>query len=192
MAIAISPIHTDENFPNGLTLDDKIEVFIARVAGWQLGVALEMIEKDVSHRGFAVLNIIFSYFEMLAKYRHGYVGRGKSVEHFKLGVRLVFPAIEPEYEELLNRLYARVRSGLYHTGMIQPGIMLTGNVQGSIGYNYLTHAIIINPDQLAHDLRIHFEHVATALKDPTKTALRENFEKRFDYDSTDPTDGHSG
>jgi hypothetical protein len=46
----ISPKHKYEDFKHGWTLNDKIEVFIARVEGWQLGVAKEMIDKGISNR----------------------------------------------------------------------------------------------------------------------------------------------
>jgi uncharacterized protein YeaO (DUF488 family) len=43
MPYVISPKHNLEDFPVGLTLEDKIEVFIARVQGWLLGPAKEIV-----------------------------------------------------------------------------------------------------------------------------------------------------
>lgn len=60
MAFSISPKHDVKDFPSGLTLDDKIEVFIARVEGWLIGPAVEMISKGITHRAFALLSIVTS------------------------------------------------------------------------------------------------------------------------------------
>jgi len=183
MPFAISPRHTSDDFQGTLTLDNKVEVFIARVEGWQLGVAKEMIQKQVPYRAFALLHMLTSYFEMIAKYHAGFVGQRRSREHFKKGVRLVFPAIEPEAEAFLNSLYDSVRNGLYHTGMTGSNVILADNLPGSVGYNSQHNMIMVSPDQLAEDLWIHFAAFAAALRDPANAELRSNCERRFDSDN---------
>ena len=64
LSFAISPDHKAEDFEGELTLDQKIEIFISRVKGWQIKPALDMKESKIKHRGFAQLLIITSYFEM--------------------------------------------------------------------------------------------------------------------------------
>ena len=186
MSFAISPKHNVEDFPSGLTLDDKIEVFIARVEGWLIGPALEMISKGVSHRAFALLSIVTSYFEMIGRYTEGYLGRDRAGHYFKHGLKLVFRDMTlPDGEDLLDALCDRVRNGLYHVGMTKPRVLLVdaNSVPGSIGYNPTQDLIVIAPDTLVDDLRIHFLAVANDLRDKTRAKLRANFEARFDYDN---------
>jgi hypothetical protein len=104
MPFAISPIHIADDFKGALSLDEKIEVFIARVNGWQIQLALEMSERDIPHRGFAQLLIISSYFEMIGKYRDGFVGNYNSFQYFKEGLLFTFPEISPDDNKLLEVL----------------------------------------------------------------------------------------
>jgi hypothetical protein len=186
MPLSISPKHNIEDFPSGLTLDDKIEVFIARVEGWLIGPAIEMISKGVTHRAFALLSIVTSYFEMIGRYTDGYLGRDKAGYYFKHGLKLVFRDMAlPDSEDLLNGLCDRVRNGLYHVGMTKARVLLVDakTVPGSIGYNAAEDLIAVAPDTLVNDLKIHFTAVAKELRDKKNTALRANFEARFDYDN---------
>ena len=187
MPIAISPKHNLEDFPGGLALDDKIEVFVARVEGWLIGPAMEMIKRGIGYRAFALLAMVTSYFEMIAKYAEGFVGEGKSRLHFKKGLRLVFPNMSlPEDNKLLNALYDRVRNGIYHVGMTKPKVLLVdaNTVPGSIGYNAGRDQILIAPDTLVDDLRIHFEFFAGELRNTGNARLRARFEARFNADNS--------
>jgi hypothetical protein len=186
MSFAISPTHNLEDFPSGLTLDDKIEVFIARVDGWLLGPAREMIAMGVGYRGFALLAMVTSYFEMIAKYRDGFTKARKSGYYFKQGLQLVFPEMSlPDAEDLLLALYDKVRNGLYHVGMTKPGVILVDPdfCPGSIAYKEEQGTIAIAPDTLVDDLSIHFKDFANELRNPANQELRSNFEKRFDRDN---------
>ena len=58
MPTSISPKHSAEEFLEHWDLDDKIEVFLARVEGWQLEVIGEMEEKDVSNREVAIITYL--------------------------------------------------------------------------------------------------------------------------------------
>ena len=181
---AISPKHTTLDFPNGWTLEDKIDVFAARIEGWQIGIAKEIIQKDIDHRGFALLHIVFSYFEMLGKYLDGYIGR-ESKKYFRKGVKATFPEIGTEEEIFLDLLYSSVRSGLYHVGMTKINVVLIDNISGSIGFNAESKLLAISPDRLVEDLDIRFHQYLGELRNPTNVKLRENFERRFDYDNSE-------
>lgn len=184
MPFVISPIHTDQDFEGQLTLEDKIEVFIARVKGWQIQPALAMIEKQIPHRGFAQLLIVVSFFEMIGKYRAGYKGGGNSGKYFKEGLLYIFPEI-PEYDiHLLKSFYKGVRNGLYHVGMTMPNVVLYDNIPGSFGFQEETGAILISPDQFVHDIAIRFESFANELRDKHNEELRTNFGQRFDDDNS--------
>ena len=107
----ISWKHDDATFHGALTFDQKIEVFYERIWGWQLHVAEICLNGGRSHDGrdtaeaiphsaFAAMQIMLSYFEMIAKYEDGFVPKtpkqGESPKYFKRGVQSVFPALESQ------------------------------------------------------------------------------------------------
>jgi len=186
MSFAISPIHNLEDFPQGLTLDDKIEVFIARVDGWLFGPAKDMISIGIGYRGVALLVMVISYFEMIAKYEDGFIGERMSGHYFKRELKLVFPEMTiPDDEEPISAFYWRIRNGMYHMGMTKPKIILVDPDfgPGSIGYEEITGMIAVAPDTLVEDLAIHFTHFAELLINQDNNTLRANFERRFDIDN---------
>lgn len=185
LVFAISPHYTTLDFPNGLTLENKIDVFVDRISGWQIGIAKEIIQHEIQHSGFALLHIVLSYFEMIGKYSSGYIGNGASRTNFKKGMRLTFPEIGAEEEAFLNTLYASVRSGLYHIGMTKINVALRCDIPGSIGFNPEKNLLVICPERLIEDLDIRFRDFAAKLRDPQNEELRRNFDLRFDYDNTE-------
>jgi len=184
MPLAISPRHDLEDFPNGLSHDDKVEVFIARVEGWLLGPAAEMVAKGVSHRGFALLMILSSYFEMIAKYKDGFVGEGKSAHYFKQGLLSAFPDLTlPDDAAFVDQFYSRIRNGLYHAGMTRAGVLLSDDIPGVIAYQPATGLIGVSPDRLAQALRAHFATYENDLRLGLNSDVRGKFERRFDSDN---------
>ena len=183
MTYHISPRYTVDDFSKHWTLEDKIGVFIDRIEGWYLGVANEIIKRDIPGRDLALLHLVASFFEMISKYNSGFLGEGKSKEHFRKGVRLVFPEIEPEVEGFIDALYKGVRNGLYHIGRPGPNVIIDKNLPGSVGYNAQDNMIMVSPDQLVGDISIRFTAYAQALRNPKNIELRSNFEKRFDSDN---------
>ena len=182
---AISPKYTTLDFPDGMTLENKIDVFEDRIEGWQIGIAKKIIQHEIQHSGFALLHIVFSYFEMLGKYLSGYIGEYESKANFHRGVKATFPEIGPEEEEFLNTLYKSVRNGLYHLGMTKINVMLRCDIPGSIGFNPERKILVICPDRLVEDLDIRFRDYIAELRDPQKIKLRKNFEARFDFDNSE-------
>ena len=179
----LSPRHTVEQFSAGWTTDDKIDVFIARVEGWQLGVARQMIEKDLKGRDLAVLHILSSYFEMIGKHISGYLGNDRSRRYFSVGLRDVFRDIDPQEVEFMNSLYKNLRCGLYHLGRPGPNVILNDAASGAIGYNAENDFLMISPTTLLEAVENHFRSLAEALRDPASSALRGNVERRFDHDN---------
>ncbi|MEX1247479.1 MAG: hypothetical protein WEA61_03265 [Anaerolineales bacterium] len=180
MNYAISPIHSFRDFGNSITLDQKIEIFCERIRGWQIGPALEMTKLNMFGRGFAQLNLVMSYFEMIAKYSHGFVGRGKSAYHFKIGLCLTFPQIQPEETRLMDSFYKTIRSGLFHDGMANVPVILYDDIPGSFGYSEENDQLVFAPDRFVEDVSIKFDEFISQLRDPAQFELRANFEKRFD------------
>ena len=183
MPTAISPKHTAEEFAEGWALDDKIEVFIARVEGWQLDVVGEMEEKDISNREVAILILLIGFFEMIAKYCDGYLGIGKSQFYFKVGLQQVFPDISSREQGFMKSLYSDVRCGLFHVGRPGSNVIIQNSAPGSIGYNDEHDMVMISPLILYNDISIFFNGFSKALRDTQNIKLRQNFEKRFDHDN---------
>jgi hypothetical protein len=174
----ISPHFRDDHFPVGPSLDDKVAIFADRVRGWQLDIA-DRLQRDVQHSGFAVLSVVVSYFEMIAKYRDGFVGTGKSEHYFTQGVEWVFPAIGP-HGQVLKRLYKAVRCGMYHSGITLHGVGITDEGDAALRSTQDGQNIMINPHQLVPALQDHFSRYVVTLQNALNEAERLNFQKRFD------------
>ena len=184
MRFAISPDHKAEDFEGELTLDQKIEIFISRVKGWQIKPAFDMKESKIKHRGFAQLLIVTSYFEMIGKYRDGYIGEGDSAKYFKEGLVYTFKELSEDEEDVLNAFYKGVRNGLYHVGMTSPNVIIYDDIPKSFGYNEESGAIAISPDRFIQDIAIRFEDFVKELTNKDNEDLRKNFEARFDDDNS--------
>ncbi|MFH2039357.1 MAG: hypothetical protein ABIJ65_07970 [Chloroflexota bacterium] len=186
LVFAISPKYTTLDFPDGLTLDNKIDIFADRIIGWQIGIAKKIIQYEIQHSGYALLQILFSYFEMLGKYRSGYVGNFKSRINFHKGVKATFlEEIGAEEEIFLTTLYKSVRNGLYHLGMTKINVILRCDIPGSISFNSENKTLTICPDHLVNDIDIRFQDYVTELRNSKNIELRNNFESRFDFDNSE-------
>ncbi len=182
----ITPKHRHTDFHDPLTFDDKVTIFYEQTLGWQLDIAEQVID-NINHSGFGALSIAVSYFEMISKYRSGFLGR-QSRHHFKQGVHIVFPILRIAPQEVIDSLldifYDGCRCGLYHRGLTNPQVMLTGELETPIAYNDSIHQLIINPRRLITALEMDLENYIRLLLNPTNVQLRINFEQRFDYDSS--------
>lgn len=183
MSFAISPIHTLEQFDHLPNLNEKIEIFIARVQGWQIQPALDMQSRSIANRGFAQLLIVISFFEMIGKYRAGFIGEKSSGKYFKEGLRWTFPKISEQDTQILDSFYTSIRNGLYHIGITAPNVIIIDAIPGSFGFNEEHRALAISPDRFVDDINIRFRVYAEELRNPANIELREAFEKRFDYDN---------
>jgi hypothetical protein len=194
----ITPNFQDNNFNWPLSLDDKIEIFLDRTKGWQLGIADTIIngESDdqgniisdgIPHSGFATLHVVLSYFEMIAKYQDGFANVGRSRHYFREGVLSVFPHLQNQPQnivrDLLDTLYEGARCGLYHGGMTDPRIVLTGDTNSAMVYEAQNQRLVINPHRLVPALTAHLEAYGNQLRDSTNIQLRNDFERRFDFDT---------
>ncbi len=192
----ISPNHQETDFNSLLSIDDKITIFVDRTLGWQLDIANICIngKKDnygnivieaIPHSGYAVLSIVFSYFEMIGKFINGYDKNGSSQTHFVKGIYLVFPELEnfpkDSVNDFLEALYEGARCGLYHGGLPDSRIVLFGQSNCPIFYHNGCKKIIINPHLLIPKLVEHLKKYESDLRNPENEILRSNFENRFDF-----------
>jgi len=205
----ISPSHQDTDFRYPLSIEDKIVLLEDRILGWKLNIAEQVIngqrdsdgaiiKEPIQHAEFATLDILFSYFEMIGKYEAGYADEYESKSHFKEGAYAVFPVLKmplpppvigvqgvvrPIADEVLDLLYKGVRCGLYHAGVTNSKIVLTGGVEHPLSFDIQNKMLIINPHLLVDAIKTHFAGYITRLQDSTNEELRINFEKRFNYDN---------
>ena len=141
----------------------------------------------IPHSGYAALAIVLSYFEMIAKYRDGYAQRGRSKHYFNEGVRSVFNRLakydNAVVDPVLDALYDGGRCGLYHAGMTDSRIMLTGELDSAMGFDPARGMLIINPHLLVPALLANLGAYIDELRNPANEELRTNFETRFDFEA---------
>ncbi len=170
-----------ERYPDGLDLVDKIAIFSDVVRGWQLDVA-DMVLRHDRHSGFAALSIVLSYFEMIARYRHGKEEyTGDSAQRFTEGVILVFPHLAND-AAILKPLWEAVRNGMYHRATTKRGVVLDGKFKSAIALASDGTTVEINPHLLVDDLQEHFSRYVSELLDPqsSNAEQRTNFATVFD------------
>jgi len=185
---ALSPKYSTldfPHFPNGMTLENKIDVFEDRISGWQIGIAKKMIQGGIQHSDLALLQIVVCYFEMLGMYRSGYIGDHQSSSNFKKGFRATFPEIGEKEEGFLNAFYKKIRNGVYHIGLPKAGVILSCHTPGSVAFIPGTTILAVCASRLVEDIDIKFHQYVTDLRNPEKAELRRNFESRFHYDNSD-------
>lgn len=206
----ISPNYQAKDFPQPYSLDDKITIFADRTMGWKLDIADQLINgkkrndgtnerSPIPDSGYATMDIIFSYFEMIAKFNDGYTQKGQSEKYFKSGVYSVFPILIQHQvpanipgvqgkvisviDYVLDLLYEGVRCGLYHSGFTTGRIVITGGIRDPMALDIQNMILIINPHLLVPKLISHFNSYISLLRDPNNQELRNKFEARFEFDS---------
>jgi hypothetical protein len=185
----ITKDYTSETFGPNPTLDQKIEIFRSRVFGWQIDIAEELErligtvpEKNpLRHAGYALVSILFSYFEMIAQFEGGADSTAQSRSFFERGFRSVF-AYPPECaltSDVIREIYVRVRCGMYHDAWTKHGVFINGSYPFTFRFN--GSLVEMNPHRLVRDIKEHFHWYIRNLRDPANTVLRSNFLARFDH-----------
>jgi hypothetical protein len=141
------------------------------------------------------MQIMLSYFEMIAKYEDGFVPtnpkQGESPKYFKAGVKSVFRSLasdmQSDGDSFLATLYEKVRCGLYHMAQTEAGIVLTGDLQKVMCFDSTSKTLRINPHCLPAVLKRHLEDYRQRLLDSSNADLRRRFERRYNYDNPTPS-----
>jgi len=183
MRYLLSPKHFADEFKTGWTFSDKVDVFEARIQGWQLDVAWELAKRDLQRGQLAIIHLVFAYFEMIGKYIHGYLEDRSSQRYFKAGLQNVFPDIGDHELQFMKSVYWNLRCGLYHLGRPGANVILNDAALGALGYNEEHDMIMISPTKLLGDVQTNFNVYVKGLRDPTNRRLKANFEARFDHDN---------
>ena len=179
--VAISPFHLLSGFSGEPSFDQKIEIFAAQTLGWQLNIA-ERCSEEITDSGFAVLAIVFSYFEMIARFRVGNLGTSNPGKYFRDGALFVFPEIGEHLakKEILDTLYEQVRCVLYHARLTGRGVTISNQYPEALGSSADGMRLDINYQKLVKALKLHFFDYLRQLRDPANVELRHSFEQRFD------------
>ena len=187
---AISRHYKNTTVGKSPTLDDKILVFEDRVLGWHLNItelirhhmeAKEQLGTEWNHAGFVLMQLCFTYFEMIAQYKSGKSSDKASKKMFCEGLEEVFPG--KFSEDTRKEIYSRIRCGMYHNGFIKKGVMIHGDYPESIMEEVVGQGetlIKVNPHKLSPALVTHFRRYIAELKDAANVTLRSNFETVFD------------
>ncbi len=112
-------------------------------------------------------------------------------------MKQVFPSIEcwPENAKttLLDFVYEKVRCGLYHTAMTLSDILISRDFDFPLqlaqveythddGTQETRYQVHINVRLLVDSIESHFSRLESELRDKNNAPIRDNFEKRFDFD----------
>jgi hypothetical protein len=183
----VTPKHNMSEFKLPLSLSQKIDIFFERTDGWQLEIADKIINGVTDQNGnlieysdsaHAVLSIVFSFFETIAKYEDGYVGENAASRYFKKGLVFIFPQIN-SHPKLLKIIYHDVRCGLYHSGCTNPRVFIVSDINAAMGFTK-QGKLLINPQILILKLREYLKSYVEKLRNTSNIKLRVNFAKRFD------------
>ena len=165
----------DLNFEN-----HKLRLFQEQIEGWVIKVAKEIKDKEIGHADFAVLAILLSYFENIAKFKVGFNKVGMSGDYFRKGLKMVFPKLKKGQKNKIHDLfYSQTRSGLYHVGLTGPKVELDCSINAP--FVFKNKRLIICPEKMIPEIQKHFDKYCQDLRDPKNRTLRVNFEKRLKF-----------
>jgi len=174
--------HSHPGGPQTFTDDEWIEAFYNKYSFWVLRVAEELLRSD-QNSGFAVLLIIFPYFEMIARHREG--GEISPFRAgFERGMYHVFS--ESEIGETANIrggvikwLWNNMRNELAHVAFTGRGIAISGGYDKPMVWDLdkkgIVTAVGINPHIWIERIRQDFETYVGTLRDVSKTETRRKF-----------------
>lgn len=183
MRYLLSPKHFADEFEGGWKFSDKVDVFEARIQGWQLDVAWDLLNQDVQRNQLAIINLLLTYFEMIGKHIRGFLGDRDSQRYFRVGLLNVFPDIGDHEIKFMESVYKNLRCGLYHLGRPAANVILNNAAPGALGYNEEQDMIMISPSKLLDEVQTNFKAYVKGLRNASNPRLRANFEARFDHDN---------
>ncbi len=188
---ATSRSHRVGEFGQNPTIQQKVEIFSDRVLGWQIDVAEEMSRqffeavaasdagRPMRHCGYAVVSVIFSYFETIAQYLQGESSERHSADFFEYGFRSVYPDSRFAYHEV-RTVYSHIRCGMYHSGLTCAGVNIYEGHDETFQFDS-EGWLLLNPFTLVQDVKQHFQAYVARLRNESGTELRQRFETVFDW-----------
>jgi len=183
LELCISPTHALRYLYDDDRLSRRLDVFEARTKGWFFDHAETLNNGSNPHVGFAVLKLVFSYFEMITKYLEGEIQRRGAEIRFKKGIRSVFPELESQNSValILDYLWTYARNGLFHSGMTEGKIFIRDSE------SLPAEAIEFEEDKVYIDRRLflsrilsHFDSYISDLRLTGDLNLIENFNRTWE------------
>ncbi len=191
----ISPNHRVEDFSQPYSIDDLITIYEDRVRGWFLDIADKLTENVAAD--FATLMIVTAFFEGHAIYLEGKDSKDRSREAFKVGFKEVmrsqWTGSEKDLDATADMLWAQVRIGLFHTGMVYSQVGLFRGTEteehppvkiypGSELMPGLKEPdyLVLNALKLLKIVQEYFGKYIACLRDPNNSQERENFRKGWE------------
>lgn len=173
---------TAADFFANRNLESSIELFRERVQGWQLDIAADIegqinLDQDpartMKHAGYALVWILFSYFEMVGQV---ITGKRKSKKAFIAGFEDVYPELLKRDE--VKKVYDRVRCGMFHIASTKKGTIIGGSFEKDFAMDPDDN-VQMNPHLLVHSIQTHFITFIARLNDTNEIDLRKHFEQEF-------------
>jgi hypothetical protein len=194
------PMQLSGERPPPRSPNDMLDLFECRVDVWQLGPAVSILKLIETHRepsvwshtAYALLFIVFTYFEMIGKSLNPASRRSNTAGlDFNFGFCDVYPAFDtahgvrtdaalPDVKELRDR----VRNGLYHLGYTKGNLFIHNEPWRTkedffVDKNTPQPVYWVNPHQLARTVVAHFPTFMTRLRDPQFPDLQRRFCRFF-------------
>lgn len=152
-------------------LETKIEIYDDRVQGWFLEWGDKL--KAEHNAGFVVLMVATAYLEGNQQYREGRTSEGESKKFFVAAIQRIFSLTEQQGREL----YREVRCGLFHDGMTKHRVSIANEYPDALVV--VGDEFRISPNKFLDAVRADMTSYIAALRAPNCTALRTNFERRW-------------
>ncbi len=155
-----------------MTLEDKVALFSRHILERHLRIAERLgiefanstDDEPLSRSGFAILSIVFSYFEMYEQFSTGISSNGASKRSFVNGFMTVMqpPLPGPIDRDTALDIYEAIRCGMFHSLFLKKRFGITRHL--NIPMKAENGDLLINPAKLTEHLIQHFEillHTAT-------------------------------
>ena len=84
---------------------------------------------------------------------------------------------------VLDLMYDGVRCGLYHSGITNGKIFLTGEIETPMAFELQNQMLIVNPHLLVPKPKAHLRHIPANVRIVNDTDLRAQFETRYNFDT---------
>jgi hypothetical protein len=154
----------------------RLDVFEDRTKGWFFDHAKTLIQSKNQHVGFAVLKLVFSYFEMIAQYIEGASSDGHAEDSFKRGVGYVFPDIIGDGHEIQIKytLWRSARNGLFHSGMTK-GKLFIRDSESHTPIEFEDGKVYIDRFSFPSRIFEHFDSYINDLRTTTDATKIQNF-----------------
>ena len=197
--VVTPPMVLSQQRPRPWSSDDMLDLFECRVDVWQLGPAVEIL-KDLdrnapdpssvwAHGAYALLAVIFTYFEMIGKTLNpNSRSSGTAGTDFNHGFCDVYPSFAPPSGRDLQDASVpdvaafrdRVRNGIYHLGYTKGNLFLWNEPSQAdfvVDRGSVDHKYYVNPHGTTRTIVDHFPDLIGRIRG--SASLRKQFELFF-------------